>query len=68
MARIPSHGGYRNLKSFQQVEAVYDATVRFCERFIDKRSRLHDQMVQTARSGRQRARLLRPFGPRNDIE
>jgi four helix bundle suffix protein len=30
---------------------VYDATVRFCDRFIDKKSRTHDQMVQAARSG-----------------
>jgi four helix bundle protein len=50
---IPAHGGYRNLKSFQHAELVYDATVTFCDRFIDKRSRTHDQMVQAARSGRQ---------------
>jgi restriction system protein len=50
---IPAHGGYRHLKSFQQAELVYDATVEFCDRFIDKRSRTHDQMVQAARSGRQ---------------
>src|SRR5690242_7590414 len=50
---ILSHGGYRELKSFQSAEIVYDATVRFCDRFIDKRSRTHDQMVQAARSGRQ---------------
>jgi four helix bundle suffix protein len=50
---IPSHGGYRELKSFQHAELVYDATVKFCKRFIDPRSRTHDQMVQAARSGRQ---------------
>ena len=50
---IPAHGGYRQLKSFQHAEMVYDATVKFCDRFIDKRSRTHDQMVQAARSGRQ---------------
>jgi four helix bundle suffix protein len=50
---IPRHGGYRDLKSFQHAELVYDATVQFCERFIDRRSRTHDQMVQAARSGRQ---------------
>ena len=50
---IPSHGGYRELKSFQHAELVYDATVRFCDRYIDRRSRTHDQMVQAARSGRQ---------------
>lgn len=48
---IPSHGGYRNLKSFQVAQLVYDLTVRFCERYIEKRSRTHDQMVQAARSG-----------------
>lgn len=50
---IPTHGGYRNLRSFQTSEIVYDATVIFCDRFVSKRSRTHDQMVQAARSGRQ---------------
>ena len=50
---VPSHGGYRELKSFQNAELVYDATVKFCDKFIDRRSRTHDQMVQAARSGRQ---------------
>lgn len=50
-ALIPKHGGYRNLKSFQIAQLVYDLTVRFCDRYIDKRSRTHDQMVQAARSG-----------------
>jgi len=50
---IPPHGGYRELKSFQHAELVYDFTVKFCDRFIDPRSRTHDQMVQAARSGRQ---------------
>ncbi|MCU0500768.1 MAG: four helix bundle suffix domain-containing protein [Anaerolineae bacterium] len=48
---IPKHGGYRNLKSFQVAQLVYDVTVRFCDRYIDLRSRTHDQMVQAARSG-----------------
>ncbi|RJQ56439.1 MAG: four helix bundle protein [Nitrospiraceae bacterium] len=52
-ALIPPHGGYRNLKSYQNSEIVYDATVAFCDRFIDRRSRTHDQMVQAARSGKQ---------------
>jgi four helix bundle suffix protein len=34
-------------------EIIYDGTVAFCDRFVDKRSRTHDQMVQAARSGRQ---------------
>lgn len=50
---IEAHGGYRNLKSYQMSEIVYDATTTFCNRFIDRRSRTHDQMVQAARSGKQ---------------
>jgi four helix bundle suffix protein len=48
---IPKHGGYKKLKSFQVAQLVYDVTVRFCNRYIDPRSRTHDQMVQAARSG-----------------
>jgi len=50
---IPPHGGYRELQSYQMAEIVFDATVVFCDRFIDRRSRTHDQMVQAARSGKQ---------------
>ena len=45
------HGGYKRLRSYIVAQAVYDATVVFCDRFVDKRSRTHDQMVQAARSG-----------------
>jgi len=48
---LPKHGGYRKLKSFQLSQLVYDITVRFCDRYISKFSRTHDQMVQAARSG-----------------
>src|SRR5512136_2619998 len=48
---IPPHGGYRNLRSFQCAQLVYDATIVFCDRLVEKRSRTHDQMVQAARSG-----------------
>ena len=48
---IPTHGGYRNLKSFQVAQLAYDVTVRFCNRYIGKHTRTHDQMVQAARSG-----------------
>jgi four helix bundle suffix protein len=50
---IPPHGGYQNLLSYRKAEIVYDATVFFCDRFIDRRSRTRDQMVQAARSGKQ---------------
>ena len=48
---IFKHGGYRKLQSFQVAQLVYDVTVRFCDRYIDKFSRTRDQMVQAARSG-----------------
>lgn len=48
---IPKHGAYRTLKSFQVSQLVYDITIRFCDKFINAKSRTHDQMVQAARSG-----------------
>ena len=53
MAKIRPSGGYRDLRSFQIATLVYDATYWFCERFLEPRSRMSDQMVQAARSGRQ---------------
>lgn len=48
---IPPHGGYEKLFSYPKTQIIYDATVRFCDRFIDPKSRTHDQMMQGARSG-----------------
>ena len=50
---IPPHGGYEELLSFQKARIVYDGTVCFCKRFLEKRDRTVDQMVQAARSGKQ---------------
>lgn len=50
---LPPHGGYETLLSFQKARIVFDATARFCDRFVDKHSRTHDQMIQAARSGKQ---------------
>jgi four helix bundle suffix protein len=50
---IPPHGGYEDLLSFQKARIVYDGTVRFCSRFLDRRDRTVGQMVQAARSGKQ---------------
>lgn len=47
------HGGYRKLKAYQVAEMLYDYTCRFCDRYIPKKDRHHDQMVQAARSGYQ---------------
>ncbi|HNY27501.1 MAG TPA: four helix bundle suffix domain-containing protein [Candidatus Sumerlaeota bacterium] len=53
MVKIRPRGGYRDLRSFQIATVIYDATYWFCERFMEPRSRMSDQMVQAARSGRQ---------------
>jgi four helix bundle suffix protein len=45
------HGGYRKLRSYAVAEAVYDATVVFCRRFLAGDRRMCDQMIQAARSG-----------------
>ena len=50
---IPPHGGYENLLCYQKALVVYDGTRYFCDRFLNKRDRTYDQMVQAARSGKQ---------------
>lgn len=50
---IPPHGGYPGLLAYQKALIVFQGTVRFCERFLQKRDRTVDQMVQAARSGKQ---------------
>lgn len=45
--------GYEKLVVYWLATTIYDLTTIFCDRFIDKRSRTHDQMVQAARSGKQ---------------
>ncbi len=47
------HSGYRKLKAYQVAELLYDFTGRFCDRYLPKADRHHDQMVQAARSGYQ---------------
>ncbi len=51
--RLRPGDGYRRLRSFQLATIIYDATVSFCTRFIERSSRTHDRMVQAARTGRQ---------------
>ena len=50
---IPKHGGYEDLLSYKKSLIAFDATKLFCQRFLDKRDRTVDQMVQAARSGKQ---------------
>lgn len=53
MTKIRPSGGYRSTASFQATTIIYDATYWFCEKFFNSYSRMVDQMVQAARSGRQ---------------
>jgi four helix bundle suffix protein len=53
MKKLRPSGGYRGAASFQTATLIYDATCLFCEKFVDSRSRMLDQMTQAARSGRQ---------------
>ena len=57
MENLKTHGGYRNLKSYQTTTLIYDLTVEFCKTYMTYGSnqsyRTTDQMIQAARSGRQ---------------
>ena len=50
---ILPHGNYQDLESYRTSAVIYDATVDFCTRFLQKRDRTVDQMIQAARSGKQ---------------
>ncbi len=50
---LPHKGYYRKLKSFQIATCIYDITVYFANKYLEKSSRTIDQMIQAARSGRQ---------------
>jgi hypothetical protein len=52
--RIRKHGRYQKLRSFQAVQLVYDVTIRFWDRHIDKRIRNHDQMACAPKPWRRR--------------
>ena len=50
---LAPRGNYRDLLAYKKAEIIYDITYRFCDRFIDRRDRTTDQMIQAARSGKQ---------------
>jgi four helix bundle suffix protein len=50
---LPQRGNYKLLISYQKAVIIYDCTYVFCERFLDRKDRTIDQMVQAARSGKQ---------------
>lgn len=47
------HSSYSSLLCYKKAVVIYDLTYHFCTRFIDKRDRTYDQMIQAARSGKQ---------------
>lgn len=50
---IAPKGNYRNLIVYKKAECIYALSYHFAHRFLDKRDRTVDQMVQAARSGKQ---------------
>ncbi len=50
---IPPRGDYQTLLSYQKAEVIYDITFRFAHKHLGKGDRTVDQMIQSARSGKQ---------------
>ena len=50
---LPPRGDYKTMISYQKAEVIYQMTYRFCEKFLKRGDRTVDQMVQSARSGKQ---------------
>jgi len=50
---IPPRGDYQTLLSYQKAEVIYDITFRFANRYLSRGDRTIDQMIQSARSGKQ---------------
>lgn len=50
---IPPRGDYQTLLSYQKAEVIYDLTFRFAHKYLAQGDRTIDQMIQSARSGKQ---------------
>lgn len=50
---IPPRGDYQTLLSYQKAEVIYDLTFRFAHKYLSRGDRTIDQMIQSARSGKQ---------------
>ena len=50
---IPPRGDYQTLLSYQKAEVIYDLTFRFAHKYLGRGDRTVDQMIQSARSGKQ---------------
>ena len=44
---------YKYLLTYRYAEVIFDLNGEFCRRWVDKRSRTYDQMIQAGRSGKQ---------------
>lgn len=54
MEKLIRHSGnYRKLLFYQKTEVIFEMTYYFCHSYLQKGDRTIDQMVQTARSGKQ---------------
>lgn len=53
MEFLRSKGDYRKLIVYKKAECIYDLTYHFVTRYLEKKDRTVDQMVQAARSGKQ---------------
>lgn len=53
MGKRSYKSGYEYLLAYKITVPIYDYTIEFCKRWVDKRSRTYDQMEQAARSGMQ---------------
>jgi hypothetical protein len=65
---IPPRGDYQTLLSFQKAEVAYDITFRFAHKYLSRGDRTVDQMIQAARSGKDKnskeAQYVRRLGKR----
>lgn len=50
---LAKRGVYQSLLSYQKAEVIYDLTFRFAHKHLSKGDRTIDQMIQSARSGKQ---------------
>lgn len=50
---LPPRGDYQTLLSFQKAEVAHDITFRFAHQHLSRGDRTIDQMIQSARSGKQ---------------
>ena len=53
---IPNKCNYENLLSYKKTKVIFELTYYFCHTYLSKGDRTIDQMIQAARSGKQKHR------------